>query len=167
MEKLLDLTQKQGGTSALFDAIERAVNFISEKNLDNPSVTVLIKNRDDGKSDITLDNLISLAKSKHVRVNVIWLIHRYQNVDFAALRRLPYETGGFEVYMSSSYQMNSVFLRLPDLLRVTTSFYRIYVKMTATGPEPFASVYSTGMYLYYYTSEFYQWSYIPIVLVKP
>jgi hypothetical protein len=167
MRELLDLTHEQGGTAALYDAIERAIYFIAAKNLDNPSVTVLIKNRDDGKSDITLDNLIALAKQNNVRINIIWLIHRYQNVDFSAMRKLPYSTGGFEVYMSSSYQMNTVFLRLPDLLRVTTSFYRVKVKMTATGPEPFANIYSTGVYLYYYTSQFYNWSYIPIILVKP
>lgn len=167
MLRLLNLTHLQGGSSPLYDALERAIYFISARNLENPSITVLIKNRDDGKSDINLDNLILLAKQSNIKINVIWLIHRYQNVDFSALRRLPYETGGFMVYMSSSYQMNSVFLRMPDLLRVTTSFYRIFVKMTATGPENFANAYNTGMYLYYYTSEFYQWNWFPVYFDKP
>jgi hypothetical protein len=167
MLQLLDLTHSQSGTSALFDAIERAIFFISAKNLANPSVTVLVKNRDDGKSDINLDNLIYLANQNHVKINIIWLVHRWPNVDFDALRRLPYETGGFEVYMGSSYQMNSVFLRLPSLLNLKTNFYKVSVKMTSIGPSGFADTYREGMYLNYYTSQNYKWNYIPIYLVKP
>lgn len=101
MRQLLDLTHQQGGTAALYDALAQAINFISTKNLENPSITVLIKNRDDGKSAITLDNLIALAQQKIVRINVFWLINRYQNVDFTALRYLLWASGCFEVYMSS------------------------------------------------------------------
>jgi hypothetical protein len=164
---LLDLTHRQSGSSGLYDALERAIYFISAKGLKNPSITLFVRNKDDGLSDINLDNLIYLANQSKVRINVIWLIHLTANVDIDALRRLTNETGGFEVYMGSIYQMTSVFLKLPDLLRVSTSFYRISVKMTATGPSWFSDIYKTGFKLYYYTSQFYQWNYIPIYLAKP
>ncbi|MGD0342452.1 MAG: hypothetical protein ABSA76_12180, partial [Bacteroidales bacterium] len=164
MLALLDLTHKQSGSSGLFDALERAIYFVSSRGLENPSITLFVRNKDDGMSDITLDNLIYLARQSKVRINVIWLIHRTQNVDFNTLRRLPYETGGFEVYMGSIYQMNSVFLKLTELLNVTTSFYRVSVKMKADGLDWFNDIYRTGIYLYYQPDD---WNYIPIYLVKP
>lgn len=160
---LLDLTHKQSGTSGLYDALDEAIDFISEKGEDNPSITLFVRNKDDGSS-ISLDNLILKAIDRNVKINVIWLIHNTQTVDLSAMRKLSTKTGGFEVYMNSIYQSTTVFLQLAKLLRAETNFYRVSVNMTIEDPNWFAAKYSTGIYLYYYTSPFYTWSYVPIYL---
>jgi hypothetical protein len=166
-KSLLDLTHQQSGSSGLFDALEEALNFISDSNSENKSITLFIRNKDDGESRLDLEGIISLAKLNQVKINVIWLIHETVNVDSKTLRQLSERTGGFTVYMSSIYQSTTVFLNLAKLLRKETSFYRISAKLTIEEPNYFATKYSTGMYLYYYVSQFFTWSYVPLYLEKP
>jgi hypothetical protein len=166
-KELLDLTHQQSGTSGLFDALEQAIDYISAINTENKSITLFVRNKDDGYSNSSLDNIISLAKSKNVKINIIWLIRQTSNVDLPSLRRLSSGTGGFSVYMGSIYQSTSVFLGLSRLLKLETGFYRIHVKMTIEEPNWFASRYSTGIYLYYYMDGYDRWNYSPFVLEKP
>lgn len=168
---LLDLTHKQSGTSGLYDAIERAVIFVASKNLENPSVTVFVKNKDDGLSDISLDNLIYLANQSHVRINVIWLMSS-GGVDWDAFGRLSTETGGFSLllYLDSFGEFSTTMIRLPSLLMVATHYYKISVRFTATGPGWFATQYKDGMYCEIYdpVSKYYELlNFIPIRLEKP
>jgi hypothetical protein len=164
---LLDLTHKQEGSSGLYDALQQALNFMSKSNVENKSITLFVRNKDDGSSILNMESIIALANSLNIKINVIWLIHETANVDLAALRQLSEKTGGFSVYMSSIYQSSTVFLELSKILKMEMSFYRVNVKITVGAPNYFSSKYSTGMYLYYYTSQFYKWSYVPIYLEKP
>jgi hypothetical protein len=166
-KSLLDLTHKQAGSSGLYDALQQALDFMSKSSLSNKSITLFVRNKDDGSSLLSLDNIIALANSLDIKINVIWLIHETANVDLDALRQLSEKTGGFSVYMSSIYQSSTVFLELTKILRMEMSFYRVNVKMTIGDPNWFNSRYSTGMFLYYYTSQFYKWSYVPVYLEKP
>lgn len=164
---LLELTHKQGGTAALYDGLESAILYLSDKVSPNKSITLFVRNKDDGKSRLTLPEIITLANQNSVKINVIWLIHSTANVDLAALRQLSAKTGGFSVYMSSIHQSSTVFLGLAKLLKMNMQFYRVFAKITIGTPNYFNPKYSTGVYLYYYTSQFYKWSWIPIYLEKP
>ncbi len=164
---LLDLTHKQGGTAALYDGLESAILYLAGKTSQHKSITLFVRNKDDGKSKLTLPDVITLANQHNIKINVIWLIHSTANVDLAALRQLSAKTGGFSVYMNSAYQSSSVFLGLTKLLKMNLQFYRVFVKMTIGAPNYFNPKYSTGVYLYYYTSKFYTWSWIPVYLEKP
>jgi hypothetical protein len=166
-KSLLDLTHRQAGSSGLYDALEQAIIYISLISAENKSITLFIRNKDDGLSRLGLDEIVSLAKVNNVKINVIWLIHDTENVDSKTLRQLSTRTGGYTVYMSSIYQSTTVFLRLAQLLKMETNFYRVSVKLTIDEPNYFATKYSTGMYLYYYVSQFYKWSYVPLYLEKP
>ena len=166
-KSLLDLTHQQSGTSGLYDALEQAIDHISSFNSPNKSVTLFVRNKDDGNSKLTLSEVIALANEKGIKINVVWLIHETENVDLKALRQLSARTGGFSVYMSSIYQSSTVFQGLAKILRMEMSFYRVHANMTIEEPNYFATAYSSGMYLYYYVSEFYNWSYIPFYLEKP
>jgi hypothetical protein len=166
-KKLLDITHKQEGSAGLFDALEQTIHYLSEKNTENKSITLFVRNKDDGKSKLGLESIISLAKLNNIKINVIWLVKNTINVDIKALRQLPCSTGGFSVYMSYVYQSTTVFLSLSRLLKHETNFYRIKVKMTLGEPNWFNDKYSTGMFIYYYPARFFIWSYIPIYLEKP
>ena len=164
---LLDLTHKQAGSSGLYDALQQAINFMSKSIMENKSITLFVRNKDDGSSLLDMASIIALANSSNIKINVIWLIHETANVDLAALRQLSEKTGGFSVYMSSIYQSSTVFLALSKILKMEMNFYRVRVKMTIGDPNWFNSKYSTGLFLYYYTSQFYKWSYVPVYLEKP
>ncbi|TAL73828.1 MAG: VWA domain-containing protein [Bacteroidetes bacterium] len=165
-KSLLDLTHDQSGSSGLFDALEQAIRYFSAYNSENKSITLFVRNKDDGKSNLNLAGIIDLANLNHVKINVIWLIRNTANVDLNALRQLSSKTGGFSVYMGSIYQSSSVFLGLTKLLRMEMSFYRVFVKMNIGAPNYFLPKYSTGVYLYY-SPEFTYWNYVPLYLEKP
>jgi hypothetical protein len=165
-ESLLGLTHKQSGSSGMFDALDQAINIISNQNTENRSVTLFVRNKDDGLSSRNLAEIISLANSKHVKINVIWLIHSTSNVDLNALRQLTNKTGGFSVYMGSIYQSSTVFTALSKLLKMEVNFYRVDVKMTVGAPNYFQNTYATGVYLYY-PPGFTNWNYVPLYLEKP
>lgn len=164
---LLGLTHNQAGTSGLFDALEQAILYLSEISTDNKSITLFVRNKDDGLSRLDMEGIISLAKANNVKINIIWLIHETVNVDLKTLRQVSTRTGGFTVYMSSINQSTTVFLRLAKLLKYETNFYRVFVKLSIDEPNYFAPKYSTGIYIYYYVSQFFKWSYVPVFLEKP
>jgi hypothetical protein len=166
-KSLLDLTHQQSGSSGLYDALGQAINYLSAYNSENKSITLFVRNKDDGLSAYTMSDIISLANQNHVKINVIWLIHQTSNVDLDALRLLSSKTGGFSVYMSSIYSSSTVFLSLVKLLKMEMSFYRVSVKMTIGTPNYFLTTYRTGVFIYYYVSQFYKWSWVPIYLEKP
>jgi hypothetical protein len=150
--------------------LEQALNFILNQNSENKSITLFVRNKDDGKSLRSLAEIISLARLNNVKINVIWLINDTENVDIATLSQLSTKTGGFAVYMNSIYQSTTVFLGLSKLLKRDMNFYRVSVNLTVGAPNYFSpkfSTGSTGLFIYYYVSEFYTWSYIPIYLEKP
>jgi hypothetical protein len=164
---LLGLTHQQKGTSGLYDALEQAIMYLSTEISQNKSITLFVRNKDDTKSNLNLAGVITLANQYNVKINVIWMIHSTENVDLTALRQLSAKTGGFSVYMSSIHQSSTVFLGLTKLLTMDLMFYRVAVKMAIGEPNFFNAKYSTGFYLYYYTSQFYKWSWIPVYLEKP
>jgi hypothetical protein len=166
-ESLLDLTHQQGGSAGLYDGLKQAIDFMAAKTSPNKSITLFVRNKDDGQSSQDLNAIISLANLSNIKINVIWLIKSTTSVDLTALRQLPARTGGFSVYMSSIYQSSTVFLGLSKILRMDMHFYRVFVKMTIGAPNYFQTRYSTGVYLHYYTSQFFKWSWIPIYLEKP
>jgi hypothetical protein len=164
---LLALTHQQGGTAGLFDALQQSITYLSAKSSQNKSITLFVRNKDDGLSNLNLADVIALANQNSIKINVIWLIHSTNNVDLTSLRQLSAKTGGFSVYMSSVYQSSTVFLGLIQLLKMDMQFYRVFVKMTIGAPNFFNPKYSTGVYLYYFTSKYYKWSWIPVYLEKP
>ena len=165
-KSLLNLTHKQSGTAALFDALNQAIDLMSIKYGENKSICLFVRNRDDGKSLLSLDSIVAKAQLKGIKINVVWLIHDSQNTDLKALRKLSSKTGGFSVYMGKIYQSSTVFMALPALLCLRTHFYRIKVTLTIEAPNFFNPVYSDGMYLYYYPPTYFIWSYIPYLLEK-
>ena len=162
---LLDITHQQTGTSGLYDALDSAINYISRQNVANKSITLFARNKDDGKSNSSLAGIISLAKSKQVKINVIWLVKDAGNMDFNSLLQLTSKTGGFSTYLYNINQSSTVFLRLVKLLKMETNFYRITTKITVDSPKYFGSQYSTGMYVNYYLSN--SWNFVPFLLEKP
>jgi hypothetical protein len=162
VRKLLDLTHQQEGTSSLFDALESAIKRLADHTSGNKSITLYVRNKDDGQSKLNLSEIITYAQSENVKINVIWLIKNVSNVDQQALRQLSSKTGGFCVYMSSIYQSNTVFLKLADLLLNNLSFYRVHATMTIGEPNYFLPAYTTGVFIYYYVSKFFVWSYVPL-----
>jgi hypothetical protein len=166
-KSLLNITHQQTGTSGFFDALEQAINFIKDKDVENKSITLFVRNKDDGLSKLALDDIILLAKTNHIKINIIWLIKNTANSDITTLVKLTSKTGGFSVYMSKIYQSTTVFLGLTKLLKTQTKFYRIPVKLTIGYPNYFVDKTWKGMFLYYYTSPFFIWSYIPYYLEKP
>jgi hypothetical protein len=152
---LLNLTHNQSGSSGLFDALDQAISFIAARGTDNASVTLFVRNKDDGLSNITLDNLILKAKASNVKINLIWLINDPVNVDASTLRRLASSTGGFSVYMDIILQSNTVFLQLVRLLRMETNFYRVTARITVPPPSFFNQTrFNTKVSVYYYTSKY-------------
>ncbi|MCX6333862.1 MAG: hypothetical protein NT092_06095 [Bacteroidia bacterium] len=152
---LLNLTHSQSGSSGLFDALDQAISFIAARGTDNTSITLFVRNKDDGQSSITLSNLILKAKASNIKINVIWLINDPVNVDANTLRRLATSTGGFTVYMDEILQSNTVFLKLSDLLNLHTYFYRITTRITVDPPTFFNQTrYNTKVSVYYYTSKY-------------
>lgn len=164
---LLDLTHNQSGNSALFDALDQAISFIASRGTENKSVTLFVRNKDDGLSNITLDNLILKAKASNVKINIIWLIKDPVNVDGGTLRRLASSTGGFTVYMDKILQSNTVFLQLVRLLRMETNFYRVTARITIQPPTFFNQTrFNTRVAVYYYTSKYLTGNYIFFALEK-
>ena len=163
---LLDLTHKQSGTAALYDALKEAIEIMDVAEGENKSICLFVRNKDDGKSLNTLDEIIALAKEKNIKINVIWLIKDTQNTDLKALRKLSCKTGGFAVYMGKIYQSSTIFMALPDLLRLRYNFYRITVKMTIVSSSYFMETFNDGLRVYYFPPRFYIWNYVPYILEK-
>jgi hypothetical protein len=167
--QLLNLTHNQSGTSALYDALDQAISFISVRGTENISITLFVRNKDDGKSSVTLDEVILKAREKNVKINVIWLIPNTHttSVDFNTLWKLSTKTDGFTVYMSRILQSNTVFIQLAKLLRMETNFYRVSGRITIPPPSFFNQVsYKTGVYLYYYPPGPFIASWIPLYFEK-
>jgi len=164
---LLNLTHNQSGSSGLFDALDQAISFIAARSTENASVTLFVRNKDDGLSNITLDNLILKAKASKVKINTIWLIHDPVNVDASTLRRLASGTGGFTVYMDKIQQSNTVFLKLASLLKLETNFYRVTARITVPPPSFFNQTrFNTKVAVYYYTSKYLTGNYVFFALEK-
>ena len=160
------LTHQQSGSSGLFDALEQAITYVSAFSSDNKSITLFVRNKDDGLSRLNLNEIISLAQVNNIKINLIWLIHDPVNVDSKTLRRLASKTGGFTVYMSRISQSSTVFLGLSKLLRMEMNFYRVSVKVSLDVPI-LPAYYDAGMYLYYYISETFIASYVPLYIERP
>lgn len=167
LKDLLDLTHLQEGTSGLFDALEETIGRMSDEDFPNKSITVFLRNKDDGKSQKNLNSIIDLARAAQIRVNLIWLIHDPNNVDFPTLRKLAVKTGGFQVYLSKIDQSTTVFLKLPDILNRNLEHYRVRGHVTVGQPNYFSPSFGTGVYLYYYVSKYFKWSYVPLYFEKP
>jgi hypothetical protein len=160
---LLNLTHNQSGSSGLFDALDQAISFIAARGTGNTSITLFLRNKDDGQSNITLNNLILKAKASNVKINIIWLINDITNVDGVTLRRLATKTGGFTVYMSYVFQSTTVFLQLPKLLKMETNFYRVSARITKEPPLFFNQTsYNPGVYIYYYPPGPFIASWLPL-----
>lgn len=167
--QLLNLTHNQYGTSGLFDALDQAVSYIAARGNGNTSITLFVRNKDDGQSSVTLDDVILKAKANNVKINVIWLIpnDHTTSVDFNTLWKLSTKTGGFTVYMSRIFQSSTVFIQLAKLLRRETNFYRVSARITIPPPSFFNQVsYKTGVYLYYYPPGPFLASWIPLYFEK-
>jgi len=129
---LLDLTEKTGGTSNLYDALAQLIDYVSANAANtNKSIVALIRNDDDQQSLTTLDSVISKAAQQSVKINIVWLYD--QNYDFNAqtLRKLSWGTGGFTVATGIIKQANTIFMSLNRLLKNQFNFYRINLKMNA------------------------------------
>lgn len=169
VRQLLNLTHNQSGTSSLFDALDQAVSYIAARSTQNTSITLFVRNKDDGQSSVSLDNVIQKAIANNVKINVIWLIpnSHTSSVDFPTLWKLASKTGGFTVYMSRIWQSNTVFIQLARLLRMETNLYRVSGRITIPPPGFFNQVsYRTGFYLYYYPPGPFIASWIPLYLEK-
>ncbi|MBI5217538.1 MAG: VWA domain-containing protein [Bacteroidia bacterium] len=167
-KKMLDLTHTTGGTSCMYDAIYKMINYMAARPGSNKSLVVLARNKDDGKSAHTLDEVIQLAKDKNIKINLIWMIKNYLNVNFDALRKLPSKTGGFLVYNGYVYQLSTVFLGLKKILRNEYKFYRFRATLLIDSPDYFADAFRDGIKIYYYSfSSYYIWNYVPFYLEKP
>ncbi|MCU0462019.1 MAG: hypothetical protein MUF36_08410 [Bacteroidales bacterium] len=167
--QLLNMTHNQSGSAGLYDALDQAISFIAARGTENKSVTLFLRNKDDGKSNITLNNIILKAQSDNVKINVIWLIKKnhLENVDFNALRQLASRTGGFTVYMGYIFQSSTVFIQLAKLLKLENSFYRVTGRITIPPPSFFNQTrYSTGVYVYYYSSQYFIASWLPLCFEK-
>ena len=164
---LLNLTHNQSGSSGLYDALDQAISFIAARGTGNTSITLFLRNKDDGQSNIILDNLILKANDSNVKINIIWLIHDISNVDGNTLRKLATKTGGFTVYMSYIFQSTTVFLQLPKLLKMETNFYRVSGRITIPPPSFFNQTrYTTGVYIYYYPPGPFIASWLPLYFEK-
>ncbi len=165
-KKLLDLTHKTGGTSCLFDALNSMLDQMATIPAQNKSIVVLLMNKDDSLGTNNIENVIQKAKLNNIKINLIWLISTWQNVDFNILTDLPIRTGGFLVYMGKIYQMSTVFWGLDKLLTRTVNYYKLDVKLTVDAPSSFGVTYQDGVKLYYPVSSYYGWNNVQFKLFK-
>lgn len=166
-KSLLDLTHSTGGSSPMFDAIYKMIQVVDKKPGVNKSIIVYARNKDDGQSSHSIDELIALANEKQIKLNVIWMIKDYNNVDFDALRKMPTKTGGFMIYVGKVYQLSTLFLGLSRVLRNEFKFYRLNLSLAIDEPDHFATTYRAGIYIYYYNfSTYFIWSFLPFHLEK-
>ena len=163
-ENLLGLTHKTGGTSCLFDALNSMMDKMIPLNKSNKSIVLLVINKDDSLSSVTQEEVIQKAKANNIRINLIWLIDDWHNVDFSTLTELPCRTGGFLIYMGDRYQVSTIFLGLDKLLTRKVNYYHLDVKLTVDSPKTFALKYTDGIKIFYPETGYYTWNYIPFIL---
>lgn len=165
-KNLLDFTHKIGGTSCLFDALNSMLDRLIEVNAANKSIVILIMNKDDGSSSSDLESVIQKAKTNNIKINLIWLIDNYENVDFITLTQLPCRTGGFLIYMGDIYQVSTIFYGLDKLLSRKVNYYNLDVKLVIDSPNYFLDKYRSGVKIYYPNSKYYGWSQVPFMVSK-
>ena len=123
VEHMLDLAQKSGGYSCMYDAIYAAVEYVSANApIGTQAITVFAK-RPDEVSVHTSQEVVQFAKEKGVIINVIWFGD--QEFDAEQMLELPYKTGGYATHCSYVSSLSSAFAVNRDFLRGEMEINRI------------------------------------------
>lgn len=131
---VFSLFRQTEGTPCLYDALYNMIEYVDAHGEGvNKSIVVLASNEDDGMSKYSLDQIISNAVEKNIKIHVIWL---HWSNDYFELMYAAHFTGGFLSYCSNMAEVNMLYLSLPQLLLNQMNFYRIKVNRNKW-PSPY------------------------------
>jgi len=163
---LLALTHQTGGTSSINDGLYGMVDFMAKNAPDsNRSVTVVLINKDDGKSIHSIEQIKSLAVDNHIRINFIFLSYNINFIDFRSFTGLAEASGGF-CELGGIWELSSSFFMMNKLLKRDLFFYRIHTTLTIESPQYFNPNYMDVLKTVYDTNSKYD-NYLYFVLEKP
>jgi Carboxypeptidase regulatory-like domain/von Willebrand factor type A domain len=115
------LAHMEGGGTPLYASTAALVDHVSSNGPNPNRAVVVFTDGEDTDGTWSMDQVISLAQSKRVKLFTVGLS---SNINFQVLSQMAAETGGAMMWAGDARQLISMYGSLGNLLRGTARFYR-------------------------------------------